>query len=151
MKNMKKAIFTGTFDPFTIGHYALLKRAFAIADEIIIAIGVNIEKDTMFTLEERVEAISAIYQDDSRVKVVTYNNLTADFAREVNADYILRGVRNLADFEYEKNMADINRKLTGIETIVLFSEPEYEYVSSNLVRELKKFNKDITNLIPNVK
>ncbi|MDR2147438.1 MAG: pantetheine-phosphate adenylyltransferase [Tannerella sp.] len=148
---MKRAIFTGTFDPFTIGHYALLKRAFAIADEIIIAIGVNIEKDTMFTLEERVEAISAIYQDDSRVKVVTYNNLTADFAREVNADYILRGVRNLADFEYEKNMADINRKLTGIETIVLFSEPEYEYVSSNLVRELKKFNKDITNLIPNVK
>ena len=148
---MKRAIFTGTFDPFTTGHYALIRRAFALADEIVIAIGVNIEKKTMFTLEERIENIKAVYRDDSRIKVMTYNNLTADFAKEVKADYILRGVRNIADYEYEKNMADINRKLTGIETIIMFSEPEYEHISSNLVRELKKFNKDITNLIPKIK
>ncbi|MDR0835061.1 MAG: pantetheine-phosphate adenylyltransferase [Tannerella sp.] len=145
---MKKVIFPGSFDPFTTGHDALVKRALVFADEVVIAIGVNIEKKTMFTVEDRVENIQSVYKDENRIKVLTYNNLTADFAKETNADCILRGVRNITDFEYEKNMADINRKLTGIETVILFSEPEYEYVSSNLVRELKKFGKDITNLIP---
>jgi pantetheine-phosphate adenylyltransferase len=148
---MKKAIFPGSFDPFTTGHYALVKRALAIADEIVIAIGVNIEKKTMFTVEERIENIKSVYRNEPRIKVLTYYNLTADFAKEANAGFILRGVRNIADFEYEKNMADINRELTGIETVILFSEPEYVHISSNLVRELIKFDKDITNLIPNIK
>jgi pantetheine-phosphate adenylyltransferase len=148
---MKKAIFPGSFDPFTIGHYALVKRALAFTDEIVIAVGINFEKKTMFTVEERVENIKLIYKNESHIKVLIYNNLTADFARETASDYILRGVRNMADFEYEKNRADINRKLTGIETVILFSEPEYAHISSNLVRELKKFNKDITNLIPKIK
>ncbi|MDR2385151.1 MAG: pantetheine-phosphate adenylyltransferase [Tannerella sp.] len=148
---MKKAIFPGSFDPFTTGHYALVKRALAFTDEIVIAIGVNIEKKMMFTVEERIENIRLIYNNNPRVQISVYENLTADFAKEINADYILRGVRNITDFEYEKNMADINRKLAGIETVILFSEPEYGYVSSNLVRELKKFDKDITSLIPKTK
>jgi pantetheine-phosphate adenylyltransferase len=148
---MKKAIFPGSFDPFTTGHHALVKRALVIADEIVIAIGINIEKKTMFTVEERIENIKAVYRNEPRVKVLTYDNLTADFAKETNADFVLRGVRNIADFEYEKNMANINRKLTGIETVILFSEPEHAHISSHLVRELMKFNKDITNLIPNIK
>ncbi|MDR3266204.1 MAG: pantetheine-phosphate adenylyltransferase [Tannerella sp.] len=148
---MKKAIYPGSFDPFTTGHYALVKRALAFVDEVVIAIGVNIEKKTMFTVEERVENIQSIYKNEPRIKILVYSNLTADFAKEVKADYILRGVRNITDFEYEKNMANINRKLAGIETVILFSEPEYEHISSNLVRELKKFDKDITNLIPKIK
>jgi pantetheine-phosphate adenylyltransferase len=148
---MKKVLFTGTFDPFTTGHYALVKRALAFTDEMVIAIGINIEKKTLFTLEERIKNIKAVYRDEPRIKVEAYDCLTADFAREMNVDCILRGVRNIMDFEYEKNMADINRKLTGMETVILFSEPEYEHVSANLVRELQKFNKDITNLIPPIK
>jgi pantetheine-phosphate adenylyltransferase len=148
---MKKAIFPGSFDPFTTGHCALVKRALAFADEVVIAIGTNVEKKTMFTLEERVENIRSIYRDEPRIHVATYDGLTADFAKETNADCILRGVRNIADFEYEKNMADINRKLAGRETVILFSEPEYGHISSNLVRELIRFDKDITNLIPKIK
>ena len=144
----KKALFSGTFDPFTIGHYALIKRAMCFTDEMIIAIGVNTEKKTMFSLEERINNIKNIYVEDKRITVTSYNSLTVDFAKESGVDYILRGIRNISDFEYEKNMADINRKLSGIETVFLFSEPEYNYISSSLVRELIIFKKDISNLIP---
>jgi pantetheine-phosphate adenylyltransferase len=144
----QKALFSGTFDPFTIGHHALIKRALRFIDEIIIAIGVNIEKKTLYTPEERISNIKSIYSEEKRIKVMSYNILTIDFAREIHADFLLRGVRNINDFEYERNMADINRKLNGIETIILISEPEYEYISSSLVRELIYYKKDITNLIP---
>jgi pantetheine-phosphate adenylyltransferase len=144
----QKALFSGTFDPFTIGHYALIKRALRFIDEIVIAIGVNIEKKTLYTPEERINNIKSIYSEEKRIKVMSYNILTIDFAKEINADFLLRGVRNINDFEYERNMADINRKLNNIETIILISEPEYEYISSSLVRELIYYKKDITNLIP---
>ena len=147
----KKGLFSGTFDPFTIGHYELIKRALCFADEIIIAIGVNTDKKTLFSLEERIDNIKKIYAEERRVKVVSYNNLTVDFAKESGVDFILRGIRNISDFDYEKNMAEMNRKLSGIETIFLFSEPEYGYISSSLVRELISYNKDISNLIPNIK
>ena len=147
----RKALFSGTFDPFTIGHYEIIKRALAFTDEIIVAIGVNAEKKTLFSLEERIENIKSIYSEEKRVKVTHYESLTIDFAKESNVDFILRGIRNINDFEYEKNMADINRKLSGIETVFLFSEPEYSYVSSSLVRELISYKKDISNLIPKVK
>jgi pantetheine-phosphate adenylyltransferase len=144
----KKALFSGTFDPFTIGHYALVKRALCIADEIIIAIGINSNKKTLFSLEERMKNIKNIYAKEKRVKIKSYNTLTIDFAKKLKVDFILRGIRNISDFEYEKNMADINSKLSGIETVFLFSEPEYGYVSSSLVRELINHKKDISNLIP---
>lgn len=147
----KKALFSGTFDPFTIGHYALIKRALRFTDEIIIAIGVNADKKTLFSLEERMNNIINIYSEEKRIKVTSYDILTIDFAKKSGVDFILRGIRNISDFEYEKSMADINRKLSGIETVFLFSEPEYGYVSSSLVRELINYKKDISNLIPEIK
>ena len=147
----KKALFSGTFDPFTIGHHALVKRALCFADEIVIAIGINAEKKTMFSLEERINSIKSIYAEEKRIEVLSYNSLTIDFAKESGVDFILRGIRNINDFEYEKNIADINHKLSGIETVFLFSEPKYGYISSSLVRELIGYKKDISNLIPNIK
>ena len=144
----RKALFSGTFDPYTIGHYALIKRALYFIDEIIIAIGVNSEKKTFYSLEERINNIKLIYKDEPKVKVMHYNTLTVDFAKQQNAGFILRGIRNINDFEYEKNISDINRKLSDIETLFMFSEPEYSHVSSSLVRELIHYNKDISNLIP---
>ncbi len=147
----KRALFSGTFDPFTIGHHSLVKRALCFIDEIIIAIGVNYEKKTLYPLDERMHTIRKIYEKDQRVKVMSYDMLTVDFAKKTEADYLLRGVRNINDFEYEKNMADVNRKLADIETIILISEPEYEHISSSLVRELIYYKKDISHLIPVIK
>lgn len=145
----RKALFAGTFDPFTTGHHAIVRRALSFMDEIVIAIGVNPSKNTLFSLQERLIFIQNLYADaEAKVTVTSYSQLTVDFAQQTGANFILRGIRNLNDFEYEKNMADANRKLTGIETVFLFSEPEYAYISSSLVRELIAFNKDISNLIP---
>ena len=147
----KKALFSGTFDPFTIGHYEIVKKALCFTDEILIAVGVNFGKNTLFSLEERVNTIKNIYSEDERINVVSYDSLTVDLAKEYEVDFILRGIRNLYDFEYEKNMADINRNLSGIETVFLFSQPQYSHISSSLVRELISYKKDISNLIPNIK
>ena len=147
----KKALFSGTFDPFTIGHYEIVKRALCFTDELLIAVGVNFGKNTLFSLDERVNTIKKIYAEDKRINVVSYDSLTVDLAKESGIDFILRGIRNINDFEYEKNMADINRKLSGIETVFLFSEPEYNHISSSLVRELISYKKDISNLIPTIK
>ena len=116
---MKKriALFPGTFDPFTIGHQSLVSRGLALVDEIIISIGINDKKQTYFTLEKRLEAIRCLYKDEPRVKVMSYNSLTVDFAEEVGAEFIMRGIRTVNDFEYEKSIADVNRKLSGIETL----------------------------------
>lgn len=145
------ALFSGTFDPFTVGHDALIQRALHFTDEIIIAIGMNSGKKTLFSLEERLQNIRAIYKKENRIRITSYDMLTVDFAKETGADFILRGIRNINDFEYEKSMAEINRKLTGIETVFLFSEPEYGYISSSLVRELINHHKDISHLIPSTK
>lgn len=147
----RTALFAGTFDPFTIGHHALIQRALPFTDEIMIAIGIHPEKKTMFPLDERIQTIQTLYVNEPRIKVASYDTLTIDFAKKTGVGFILRGIRNINDFEYEKNMADINRKLSGIETVFLFSEPEYSYVSSSLVRELINHHKDISNLIPHVK
>lgn len=145
---MSIAIFPGTFDPFTIGHDALVRRALNIVDELYIAIGINTEKRTMLTLEERLERIAALYKDDPRIHVVSYEGLTTDFAQSIGAKFIIRGVRSTIDFEYERNIADINRMLTSIDTILLISEPEYAAISSSMVRELAHFGKDISKYLP---
>lgn len=145
---MRTAIFPGTFDPFTIGHDALVRRALNLVDELYIAIGINTEKRTMLTLDERIARIKALYENEPRVHVVSYEGLTTDFAQSIGAQLIIRGVRNTIDFEYERNIADVNRMLTGIETVLLISEPEYAAISSSVVRELAHFGKDVSKYLP---
>lgn len=145
---MKIAIFPGTFDPFTVGHLSLVERALNLVDEIIIAIGVNQNKKTFFSLEQRVDMISQLFKNNSQVKVRSYDSLTVDFAKEVGAGFILRGIRSVSDFEYEKNIADVNRKISGIDTFVLYTEPEHTHISSSIVRELLTYGKSVTDFVP---
>ena len=146
---MKKAIFPGSFDPFTIGHYDIVNRGLKLFDEIVISIGRNSTKKETFPIREREEAIRKIFKDEPRVSVQIYDCLTVDFAREVGAEFILRGVRCVQDFEYERNMAEANKELGGIETILLYTRPEYAHISSTLVRDLYSYNKDVSAYVPN--
>ena len=145
---MRRAIFPGTFDPFTIGHYSIVTRALTFMDEVTIGIGINENKSTYFPIEKRVEMIQKLYKNEPRIKVMSYDCLTIDFAQQVDAQFIVRGIRTVKDFEYEETIADINRKLAGIETILLFTEPELTCISSTIVRELLSYNKDISMFIP---
>ena len=144
----RTALFPGSFDPFTLGHANIVERALALFDEIVIAVGINEAKRTHFSLDERLEAIRRIYAAEPRVKVAGYDTLTMDFARKVGAKYIVRGLRSVRDFEYERDMADFNRRIGGIETILLFAKPEYEAISSSAAKELFAFGKDISWLLP---
>ena len=112
------------------------------------AIGCNANKRTMLTLEQRIEAIEQLYAGEPRVKVMAYDGLTTDFAASVDATFLVRGVRNIADFEFEKNIADVNRKLTGIETVLLVTESEYSHISSSIVRELMSYGRDVSDFMP---
>ncbi|HJC97835.1 MULTISPECIES: pantetheine-phosphate adenylyltransferase [Bacteroidaceae] len=145
---MKRAIFPGTFDPFTIGHYSVVERALTFMDEIIIGIGVNEKKHTWFPTEKRVRMIEKLYADNPRIRVEAYDGLTVDFARMREAQFIIRGIRTVHDFEYEETIADINRKLAGVETILLFTEPELTSISSTIVRELLSYGKDVSTFLP---
>lgn len=141
-------IFTGSFDPYTIGHDDILRRALPLFDHIVIGIGVNERKSYMQSAEERMKTIKAIYADEPKVEVKTYNDLTIDFARRENANYIIKGVRSVKDFEYERDQADINRQLSGIETLLLYADPRYSAVSSSMVRELIHFGQDVSRFLP---
>lgn len=146
---MKTAIFAGSFDPFTKGHKNIIDRALSgVADQVFVVIGTNSAKRCMFTLEERLAAIKRVYGDDPRVVVRQWDGLITDLAKELGADFLLRGVRSVKDFEYERDMAEINRMLTGIETVLLFSDPQYASVSSSVVRELLSFNKNVEQFLP---
>ena len=145
---MTKAIFPGTFDPFTIGHESIVRRALLFVDELVIGIGINENKHAYFPLQQRVQMIRDFYAGEPRVQVQSYDCLTTDFAQQVGANLIIRGIRTVKDFEYEETIADINRKLTGIETILLFTEPEMTCISSTTVRELLKFGKDVSRFLP---
>ena len=146
--NTKIALFPGTFDPFTLGHLSLVERGLRLVDEIIIAIGVNLNKTTYFPLEQRMEMAVRLFESNPKVKVRSYKGLTVDFAKETGAGFILRGIRSANDFEYEKNIADINREIAGIETLFLFTEPEYTHISSSLVRELLTYGKSVAAFVP---
>ena len=145
---MKKAVFPGSFDPFTLGHHSIVKRALSFMDEVIVGIGINEGKRSLIPVEKRIDMIRRLYADEPRVKVEAYSGLTVDFAREQGAEFIVRGIRTVKDFEYEEGIADINRKLTGIETIFLFTEPELASVSSSVVRELLHYGKDVSMFLP---
>ncbi|MBQ8336983.1 MAG: pantetheine-phosphate adenylyltransferase [Bacteroidaceae bacterium] len=144
----RTALFAGSFDPFTKGHYALLVRALRMFDRIIVAIGTNSAKRCMFTLDERIDAIKQAFAGEERIEVTTYSSLTMDFAKEVGADVLLRGVRSVKDFEYEREIADMNFRLGGIDTVLLISEPQYSSISSSVVKELITYGKDVSSLLP---
>ena len=141
-------IFTGSFDPYTVGHDDILRRALPLFDRIVIGIGVNERKSYMQNAEERLKTINAIYADEPKVEVKTYSDLTIDFARRENARFIIKGVRSVKDFEYERDQADINRQLSGIETLLLYADPRYSAVSSSMVRELVHFGQDVSHFLP---
>ena len=145
----KIALFAGSFDPFTKGHKDIVDRALAsVADEVVVAVGVNCQKACMMAVEERVQAIKDVYKDNPKVSVKAYEGLTTDYAKEIGADFLLRGVRSTKDFEYERDIAEVNRRLTGIETILMLSAPELSCISSSVVRELFSYNKDIKDFLP---
>ena len=145
---MKKAIFPGSFDPFTIGHYSVVKRGLELFDHITIGVGSNCSKKSFFTLEKRLDIIRQVFHDEPRVSVKAYDSLTIDFAKKEEADFILRGVRSANDFEYEKSIADINKRLSSIETVLLFTEPQHSAVSSTIVRDLLNYGKDVAAFLP---
>ena len=145
---MKRALFPGSFDPITLGHYDIIKRALDLFDEIVVAIGVNGDKNYMFTVEQRKEFIEKAFADEPKVKVSTYQGLTVDYCREIDAQFILRGLRNPADFEFEKAIAHTNRKLSQIETVFLLTAARTSFISSSIVRDVIRNHGDYTVLVP---
>ena len=141
-------LFPGSFNPFTIGHKDIVDRGLALADAVVVAIGVHPDKHQERSIDERMEHIRRIFADEPRVSVVAYEGLTADFARQVGATAILRSVRSMKDYEYERDMADINRHINGIDTVLLFASPQYASVSSSVVRELESYGVDVTPFLP---
>jgi pantetheine-phosphate adenylyltransferase len=148
---MKTAIFSGTFDLFTVGHASIVERGLPLFDRIVIGVGVNDNKRTLYTNEERVRNIQEIYANEPRIKVVAYDDLTVDLAKREGAEFILRGIRSVKDFEYERDIAAMNERLSGVETVLLFTEPQYMSISSSVVRELLRFGKDVTEFLPKKK
>lgn len=142
-----KILFPGTFDPFTMGHADLVRRALNIAGGVVIAVGVNMSKKCMWSASDRVEAIRRYYADEPRVKVVSYTGLTFDVMRQEGCDVMLRGVRSVADFEAERSLADANRAVGGAETILMVSEPMCQHISSSLVRELISFGHPVSGMM----
>lgn len=145
---MRTGIFVGSFDPFTIGHKSVVDRVLPLFDRVVIGVGVNERKQYMLTVEERVAAIRQLYAGDGRVVVESYSDLTVDFAQRNDAQFVVKGVRNVRDFEYERDQADINRRLTGLETLLIYAEPGLDSVSSSVVRELNHFGKDTSMFVP---
>ena len=145
---MKRAIFPGSFDPITLGHYDIIKRGVTLFDEIIVAIGINARKKYMFSLEERKKFIEDTFADEPKITVVTYKGLTVDFCQKINVEFILRGLRNPADFEFEKAIAHTNRDLAPIETVFLLTSAKTSYIASSIVRDVIRNNGDYTKLVP---
>jgi len=145
---MKTALFAGSFDPFTIGHKDIVERALPLFDRLIIGIGFNINKKYMFSAEESQKNIVQLFENEPKVEVKIYNGLTADFAKKHNVNFFVRSVRTFQDFEYEKNLAEINKKIGRIETLIFFAKPDLAHISSSMVRELMSYGKDVTEFLP---
>ena len=146
---MKSGVFVGSFDPFTVGHDSIVTRALGLFDRLVIGVvGDQVHKPDMAPATERMKAIQELYADEARIEVKPYYGLAVDFAREQGAQYIIKGVRSVKDFEYEREQADINRQISGIETVLLFAEPRYASVSSSVVRELRHFGRNVDEFLP---
>lgn len=144
----KVAVFPGSFDPLTLGHLDIIQRGITLFDTLIIAIGVNTEKQYMFTLAERLSILKETFKEEPKIKVRSYSGLTIDFCKDIKANFILRGLRNPADFEFEKAIAHTNRKLSEIETVFLLTSSGKSYISSSIVRDVIKHKGDYTLLVP---
>lgn len=145
---MRKAVFPGSFDPFTLGHLDIVSRAMPLFDEIVIAIGINADKKYMFTLDERLNFIRDTFQDNPKIKVATYHGLTALYCNEIGAKFILRGLRNTTDYNFEQSIAQTNLKIAEVESIFLLSTPEVSNISSTIVRDIMRYDGDYTSLVP---
>ena len=145
---MKKALFPGSFDPITLGHYDIIQRATALFDEIIVAVGENADKRYMFSVEERKAFIEKAFAHEKKIKVVSYQGLTVDFCKKMDTEFILRGLRNPADFEFERAIAHTNRDLGGVETIFLVTAVKTSHISSSIVRDVIRNRGDYTLLVP---
>jgi pantetheine-phosphate adenylyltransferase len=145
---MRKAIFPGSFDPITLGHQDIINRALPLFDEIVIAIGINADKKYMFSLEERKRFIEETFQNEPKISVITYEGLTIDLCQKINANFILRGLRNPADFEFEKAIAHTNRRLSKIETVFLLTAAKTSYISSSIVRDVIRNHGEYELLVP---
>ena len=148
MMQKSRVLFPGSFDPFTLGHADIVKRALQMFDEVVVGVGYNEQKSGWMPVEERVGKIHELYADEPRVKVESYTGLTVDFAKEQGISTIIRGIRSAADFDYETQMADVNRQLSGIETVFLPASPKFASLSSSVVRELSHFGHDISSFLP---
>ena len=145
---MRKAIFPGSFDPITLGHEDIIRRGITLFDEIVIAIGVNSEKKYMFSLEERKQFLEETFKDEPKVSIITYEGLTIDLCKKINANFILRGLRNPADFEFEKAIAHTNRRMSKIETVFLLTAAKTSYISSSIVRDVIRNKGQSELLVP---
>ena len=145
---MKRAIFPGSFDPITMGHVDIIRRSLPLFDELIIAIGVNSNKKYMFSLDQRKAFIEATFADEPKIKVDTYEGLTVDYCEKIEANFILRGLRNPADFEFEKTITQVNRRLSNIETVFLLTSADTSFISSSIVREVIHFKGDYSSMVP---
>jgi pantetheine-phosphate adenylyltransferase len=145
---MRKAIFPGSFDPITLGHQDIIKRALPLFDEIVIAIGINADKKYMFSLEDRKRFIEETFKNEPKISVITYEGLTIDLCQKINANFILRGLRNPADFEFEKAIAHTNRRLSKIETVFLLTAAKTSYISSSIVRDVIRNHGEYELLVP---
>ena len=145
---MKRYVFPGSFDPITLGHQDIIHRVLPMCDELVIAVGENLDKKYMFTLKERLDFINKTHSNDLKIKVKSFKGLTIDFCKSVEATAIIRGLRNPADFEFEKSIAQMNRRLSGIETLFLLTAADYSYISSSIVREIIKNDGDYSSLVP---
>jgi pantetheine-phosphate adenylyltransferase len=146
---MNKAIFPGSFDPITLGHVDIINRGVTLFDEVIIAIGENSSKNYMFSLEERIAFIKTTFKDNPKVSVVSYSGLTIDFCKAIGVEFILRGLRNPADFEFEKAIAHTNRHLSTLETVFLLTSAQTSFISSSIVREIIRYDGNYKKLVPN--
>ena len=145
---MNKAIFPGSFDPITLGHVDIINRGITLFDEVIIAIGENSSKNYMFSLEERIAFIKTTFKDNPKLSVVSYSGLTFDFCKAIGVEFILRGLRNPADFEFEKAIAHTNRHLSTLETVFLLTSAKTSFISSSIVREIIRYDGDYKKLVP---
>ena len=146
---IRTGVFVGSFNPFTVGHDSIVTRALPLFDRLVIGVvGDQVHKPDMPSAEERIQAIAELDADEPRIEVKPYYGLAVDFAKQENAHFIVKGVRSVKDFEYEREQADINRQIAGIETVLLYSEPQYSSVSSTMVRELQHFGVDVSPYLP---
>lgn len=146
---MKRGLFPGSFDPFTKGHEVVIRKALQLFDEVVIGVGVNSTKNYMFETEKRLNHIRSLFQDEPKVRVETYNKLTVDFCKDIDAQFIIRGLRDSKDYEYERSIAHMNRSISTIETVIFLTDPEFSAISSTIIREIHRNGASIEQFVTN--